>query len=101
MRFKYQWQPSDYVIHENKIYGIPDMEKIYKKDDAICQLKITKVENVSIKLVEALNFTTRGDGGFGSTDSPKSSIEEIYSNVASDGESPKKYSELIREKVIQ
>ena len=102
LRFKYQWQPNDLIIHENKIYGIPDMEKIYKKKDAICQLKITKVENVTIKLVDELNSTTRGEGGFGSTDKPnKSSIEEIYSKVAPDADTPTKYSELIRERVIQ
>lgn len=102
LRFKYQWQPSDYIIHENKIYGIPDMDKIYKKDDAICQLKITKVEHVKIKLVDKLDATDRGEGGFGSTDKQNTSyIEDIYSKSMAENNTPKKYSELIKEKVIQ
>ena len=39
-----------------------------KRGDKIAQGKISKVEEVAIKLVEELSETTRGGGGFGSTD---------------------------------
>ena len=39
-----------------------------KKGDKICQLVIQKVEDSKIELVEELDITSRGEGGFGSTD---------------------------------
>ena len=39
-----------------------------KKGDKICQLVIQKVEDAKIELVEELDITSRGEGGFGSTD---------------------------------
>lgn len=39
-----------------------------KKGDKICQMVIKKVENVKIKVVDKLDRTDRGEGGFGSTD---------------------------------
>jgi dUTP pyrophosphatase len=38
-----------------------------KKGDKICQLVIQKVENVVISIVDELNESDRGSGGFGST----------------------------------
>jgi len=38
-----------------------------KKGDKICQLVIQKVEYAKIELVEELDITSRGEGGFGST----------------------------------
>ena len=38
-----------------------------KKGDKICQLVIQKVEDAKIELVEELDITSRGEGGFGST----------------------------------
>jgi dUTP pyrophosphatase len=39
-----------------------------KKADRICQLVIKKVEHVDIKIVNELDDTERGGGGFGSTE---------------------------------
>ena len=38
-----------------------------KKGDKICQLVIQKVETVKLRIVEELDYTDRGEGGFGST----------------------------------
>ncbi|MGM0365374.1 MAG: dUTP diphosphatase [Actinomycetota bacterium] len=38
------------------------------KGDKICQLVIQKVEEVKLKIVDNLDNTGRGEGGFGSTD---------------------------------
>ena len=38
-----------------------------KKGDKICQLVIHKVEEVKLEIVENLDKTIRGEGGFGST----------------------------------
>ncbi len=103
--FKYIWQPEDYIISEDgKITGNPNFEKIYKKGDKICQLKVTKCEDVNFTLVNELDTTLRGDGGFGSTDSESlvddaknnmSTIEALYNNVK-DSQVPMKYSDLIK-----
>jgi dUTP pyrophosphatase len=47
-----------------------DTKKVFKikKGDKICQLVIQKVEVAKIELVEELDITSRGEGGFGSTD---------------------------------
>jgi dUTP pyrophosphatase len=39
-----------------------------KKGDKICQMVIKKVEEVDLEVVEELDSTHRGEGGFGSTD---------------------------------
>lgn len=81
VRFKYIWQPEDYLINTKisndgsplyqYIAGNPNIDKIYKKGDKICQLKITRVEHAAFSLVDSLDTTNRGEGGFGSTDRPK------------------------------
>jgi len=40
---------------------------VIKKGDKICQLVIHKVEEVNLEIVEDLDKTSRGEGGFGST----------------------------------
>ena len=68
IRFKYIWQPEDYKLNTyNKLEGTPNLERIYKKGDKICQLKVTKVEHAEFVLVDQLDSTQRGEGGFGST----------------------------------
>lgn len=109
LRFKYQWQPEDYKIRtDNLIEGNINYSKLYNKGDKVCQLKVTKVENVEFVLVDELDSTNRGEGGFGSTDVkkkddvvselPKSNtIETLYANL-NKSETPKKYSQLIAER---
>ena len=112
IRFNYLWQPEDFQVGPSgSIEGVVNDNKIYKKGDKICQLKVTKVENVEFSLVTELDITPRGDGGFGSTDAKKSekaetaskqmsSMEAIYKNLGNNLASPKKYSELVKERTI-
>jgi dUTPase len=109
LRFKYIWQPEDYRIRtDNLLEGYVNSTKLYNKGDKVCQLKVTKVENVEFVLVDELDSTNRGDGGFGSTDVKKkdnvmteskksTTIEELYAN-SNKSETPKKYSQLIAER---
>lgn len=46
----------------------PDNTFYIKKGDKICQMVIKKVEDVNLRVVEELDKTDRGEGGFGSTD---------------------------------
>lgn len=131
LRFNYLWQPQDFSIYTHDEYdsdkkvsyiaGKPNLEKIYKKGDKICQLKVTKVEKIEFYLAEELDSTNRGNGGFGSTDktvskdvtevvSPDaqkakqqmSMIEKLYSNLTNTVETPtKKYSQFIKEREEQ
>ncbi len=110
LRFKYIWQPEDYKVNNDKLLeGTLNLDKIYKKGDKVCQLKVTRVENIEFILVNELDSTTRGDGGFGSTDVKKSvradiaqaqmnRMEDMYNNLAGGNVSPKKYSQLIKER---
>ncbi len=41
---------------------------VIKKGDKICQLVIQKVEKIKLEITEDLGETSRGEGGFGSTD---------------------------------
>jgi dUTPase len=109
IRFKYIWQPEDYKIRtDNLLEGHINFDKLYNKGDKVCQLKITKVENVEFVLVDELDSTNRGEGGFGSTDVKKKDnvtsessrtniIETLYANL-NKLETPKKYSQLIAER---
>jgi dUTP pyrophosphatase len=80
-RFKYQWQPEDFVMEFAKgnftdeyarptgvMSGKVNMEKIYKKGDKIAQLVVEQTVGVEWELVDDLAQTQRGAGGFGSTD---------------------------------
>ena len=109
IRFKYIWQPEDYKIRtDNLLEGSVNFAKLYNKGDKVCQLKVTKVENVEFVLVDELDSTDRGEGGFGSTDvkkkdnlvstsSQSNTIETLYANL-NKLETPKKYSQLIAER---
>ena len=109
LRFKYIWQPEDYRIRtDNLLEGNVNTTKLYNKGDKVCQLKITKVENIEFILVDKLDSTDRGEGGFGSTDVKKkdnvvsesirsNTIESLYANL-NKLETPKKYSQLIAER---
>ena len=121
LRFNYLWQPEDYSVYthdagdavKGELYtyigGKVNSNKIYKKGDKICQLKVTKVENVNFELVNELDSTNRGEGGFGSTDQPKtnsiedtknkiSNIQKLYQNLNKVSTQVKTYSELISER---
>ena len=120
LRFKYQWQPEDYNVytHESNdgsplytyIGGKLNTDKIYKKGDKVCQLKVTKVENVEFVLVYELDSTTRGDGGFGSTDTKvtdqtkqqMTNIADLYEKISGNMTTPpKKYVDSIKERERQ
>jgi dUTPase len=108
LRFKYIFQPEDYIILDNQIIGSVNQTKIYSIGDKICQLKITKVENVEFTLVDELDATDRGDGGFGSTDIPKptttsaatgKSIEDLIKQKEGYFQAnAQKYSDMIKER---
>ncbi len=70
-RFKYQWQPYDFIYETigvgGKLVGKPNLDKIYKKGDAIAQLVLEETIPIDWEIVDDLNQTQRGDGGFGST----------------------------------
>ena len=111
LRFKYQWQPEDYKIRtDNLLEGRVNFDKLYNKGDKVCQLKVTKVENVEFVLVHELDSTTRGNGGFGSTDTkitdqPKQQIQNIadlYEKISGNMTTPpKKYVDSIKERERQ
>ena len=110
IRFKYIWQPEDCKITvDNLLEGYVNFTKIYNKGDKVCQLKITKVENVEFVLVDELDSTNRGDGGFGSTDNKqqsqvqssisRKSIEDLLKQKEGYFESTtQKYSDTIKER---
>jgi len=111
LRFKYIWQPEDYKIRtDNLLEGYVNSTKLYNKGDKVCQLKVTKVENVEFALVYELDSTTRGDGGFGSTDTkvsdqPKQqmqNIADLYGKISGNITTPsKKYVDSIKERERQ
>lgn len=110
LRFKYIWQPEDFKINKDSLLeGIVNNNKIYKKGDKICQLKVTRVEDVEFILVNELDSTTRGEGGFGSTDVKKgekadiaqiqmSKMEALYNSLGGIPTPNKKYSQLVSER---
>ena len=119
VRFKYIWQPIDFIYIptpdgnssgiSTKIAGKPNLDKIYNKGDKICQLKITKVEHAEFYLVDTLDTTQRGEGGFGSTDVkeitntpivPDATLAEMVKNYKNNTvyTPEKKYSDLMKEK---
>jgi len=111
LRFKYIWQPEDYSIGKDKnIQGTVNYSKLYNKGDKVCQLKITKVENVEFVLVDELDSTTRGEGGFGSTDTKVAeqtkqqmrNIADLYEKISGNITTPsKKYIDSIKERERQ
>jgi len=111
IRFKYIWQPEDYRIRtDNLLEGHVNFTKLYNKGDKVCQLKVTKVENVEFVLVYELDSTTRGDGGFGSTDTKVTdqtkqqiqNIADLYGKISGNITTPsKKYVDSIKERERQ
>jgi dUTPase len=110
LRFKYIWQPEDYKIRtDNLLEGNVNFSKLYNKGDKICQLKVTQVENVKFELVNELDSTNRGEGGFGSTDIKKgekaevaqvqmSHMEALYNSLGGVPTPTKKYTQLVQER---
>ena len=112
-RFKYIWQPDDFRFGEAQegsglpdMVGDPNMEKIYKKGDKIAQLVFEPTTHVDFSLVDELDVTQRGAGGFGSTDrivSGPANFDEKPSDMANlyrklnYVETPKKYEQKIKE----
>ena len=111
LRFKYIWQPEDYKIRtDNLLEGYVNFTKLYNKGDKVCQLKVTKVENVEFVLVDELDSTNRGDGGFGSTDVKSTdntkqqtkNIADLYEKISGNITTPsKKYIDSIKERERQ
>ena len=64
-RFEYIAQPEDFVFIDSKCYILPNVNKIYKINDKICQFIFAKNIDVDIQYVEQLTESKRG--GFGST----------------------------------
>lgn len=99
-RFKYVWQPNDFSLtSDERVVGSVNESKIYKKGDTVAQLVFEPTVMADFELVDDLTQTKRGEGGFGSTDKPKTgpSLEEMYNKV---GGVPVKerYSEEIRKR---
>lgn len=78
LRFKYHWQPQDYVISRDNIQGnsfklgvvgYMNWEKIYRTGDKICQLIGTPHKQLDF-FEGMVGPTIRGIGGFGHTDKP-------------------------------
>lgn len=73
VRFKYIWQPMDFRLkmpltsHVPRIFGAIDFNKIYRKGDKICQLKVAETIPIQFELVDELPESQRGKNGFGST----------------------------------
>ena len=67
-RFKYVIQPEDLVIDETTFGVIVNLDKIYKKGDKIGQIIACNTERIDFDVVDDLDKTDRGVGGFGSTD---------------------------------
>lgn len=112
VRFKYIWQPENllYVPTPDgnlteisaRIVAKPDLSKIYKKGDKICQIKFSKVEHAQFYLVDVLDETVRNEGGFGSTSTPivpdstmKTMIENYQAKPVFTPE--RKYSDVMNE----
>ena len=71
LRFKYVFQPEDLLIvpeaGRSRIYGVLSPASIYAKGDRIAQIKAVPNIDIQFELVEELDATVRGQGGFGSS----------------------------------
>jgi len=67
LRFKYNWQPEDFFVKDGSVFGKINHNKIYKKGDYIGQLVCEYSNMIKWEIVENLDDTERGAGGFGST----------------------------------
>jgi dUTPase len=94
-RFKYITQPKDLSMQYQKVplsdggddFGYEptgklivkvNLDKIYKKDDRIGQLVVAITHRVDWEVVNELDSTERGHGGFGSTNSSVKDDGESY-----------------------
>jgi hypothetical protein len=101
VRFNYVWQPEDYIIVNGRVFGKPNLSKIYKKGDKVAQIKVTEIQRVNFHLTDSLDSTTRS-GGFGSTDKkPETLVERFSSNVKDVPPTTKRYLDQIREREKQ
>ena len=66
VRFKYIFQPEDFVFKDGYIYGKVNFSKIYRYTDKIAQIVPEETYNINFKTVNELPYNDRG-GGFGST----------------------------------
>lgn len=66
-RFKYTWQPGDFMISNGVAYGRLNREKIYKIGDKVGQIFFDETPPVRFTLLADLPKSDRGMGGFGST----------------------------------
>lgn len=93
LRFKYIWQPEDYVMEFMKVpteesfdtvptghfVGKVNFDKIYKKGDKIGQLVAEVKNDIDWVVVADLSKTIRGAGGFGSREEKaKSTVEKTH-----------------------
>lgn len=70
-RFKYIMQPNDIHINEKgEILCKVNLSRIFKVGDVIGQMVFTKKIETQMEKVDKLTDTTRGSGGFGSTEKP-------------------------------
>lgn len=101
VRFNYVWQPEDYVIINGRVFGKPNPSKIYKRGEAVAQIKVTVVERVRFHLTDSLDSTTR-TGGFGSTDSTvKETLAEKFNLKTQESPGTKRYLDNIKEREKQ
>jgi dUTPase len=101
VRFNYIWQPEDYTVINGRIFGKPNLSKIYKRGDAVAQIKVTVVERVTFHLTDSLDSTTR-TGGFGSTDSSaKETLLEKFNLKTQESAVSKRYLDNIKEREKQ
>lgn len=90
-RFKYIWNPEDYQILGDLILGTPNLDKIYKKGDKICQLVAMETHDIEFVNANELDGNDRG-GGFGSTDKPVApKVQSNRSFVLKDRTTVEKY----------
>ena len=80
VRFKYVWQPEDYVFENGALMGAVNTKKIYNQGDKICQLLPMETLNIDFVQVDNLDNNDRG-GGFGSTDNQVKKPEPIPSKT--------------------
>lgn len=69
VRFKYVMQPVDLAttLLGRAFILKPNINKIYRRGDKIAQLVFARKTDIVFNLVESLDKTDRGIGGFGST----------------------------------
>ena len=70
-RFKYIMQPEDLLVvpemGRNRIYCVVNPSNVYQKGDRIIQVKAQPNLDIDFEIVETLDETARGSGGFGHT----------------------------------